>query len=278
MMFPEGAQLLDSLNAKVIGSGDEVLVLAHGFGSNQSMWETILPSLLNTGNIKVDTKVVLFDLPGSATTNPDDFDFSLYESYYGFADTLLALLRHLQVKNCVYVGHSMSGMIGCIAAIKQPELFDKIVLLGASPRYLNDRDYYGGFEKEDVEQLFEAMRCDFKGWACEFAPLVVGVSDKDAIDRFTETLSSMRPDVALAIAKTIFESDHRWILPEVKVATHILQTTKDLAVPMVVADYMSRNLGSKGTIEVLQTEGHLPQITSPELLITSLKKLLHTKE
>lgn len=271
-MFPQGEKLLASLNVKVVGSGDRTVVLAHGFGNNQSMWEPVLASLVDMN------KVVLFDWPGAGTTNPDDFDFSVFQSYYAFADILLALLEELHVKNCAYIGHSMSGMIGCIAAIKQPQLFEKLILLGASPRYLNDKDYYGGFDQEDLNQLFDAMKADFQGWAAGFAPLVLGVQDTDAITKFTTNLTSMKPDVAFAMAKCIFEDDHRGILPEVKVPSYVLQTTRDMAVPMVVADYMVNNLGDKCSLEVLQTEGHIPTLTAPDVLITSLQKILISEQ
>lgn len=270
-MVSKGEQLLSALNVRVIGSGSGVIVMAHGFGSNQFLWESSLPSL------ETISKVVLFDWPGAGTTNADDFDFSVFESFSPLADTLLALLEVLGVDRCTYVGHSMSGMIGCIAAIKQPQIFDKLVLVGASPRYLNDTDYYGGFEQDDVDQILEAIRTDFRSWAAGFTPLIVGMDDKHAIYDFSKSLSGMRGDVAFALAKTIFESDYRDILPQVKVRVHILQTTNDHAVPMVVADYMRRNLGSKATVEVLRAEGHFPQSTAPDLFIDTLRRVLMTE-
>lgn len=273
-----GKDLVESLNVRVIGSGLHTVVLAHGFGCTQSLWDYVLPSLVNGGDTAY--KVILFDWPGASTTNLHDFDSSLFSKFYhAFAQTLLALLKQLQVNSCTYVGHSMSAMIGCIAAVSQPSLFNKLILVGASPRYLNERDYYGGFEQVDLDELYDAMAADFEGWAARFARLVVGVEDAgDAIERFTVTLSGMRPDVAISMAKVIFESDFRGIVEEVKGKTmevSVLQTRKDIAVPLVVSDYMKHHLGSEGSVDVLPTDGHLPQFSAPNLFTAALLRRLN---
>lgn len=267
-MLPQGDQLLKALNVTVIGSGSRVIIVTHGFGANQSAWDSLLPSLVKMG------KVVLLDWPGAGTTNPDDFDFSVFESYSGYADSLLGVLEVLRVERCTFLGHSMSGMIACIAATKKPEVFDKLVLLSASPRYLNGPDYHGGFEQTHIDQMFEAIRTDLKGWAAGFAQLLVGVDDKHAIDKYEKSLLEMRPDVILTLAKNIFLSDYRDLLPQVKTRVHILQTSKDNAVPMVVANYMRDNFGSKATLEVVLTEGHIPHSTAPDVLMDSLQNVL----
>lgn len=271
--------LAEMMNVRLVGRGQETVVLAHGFGSNQSQWEAVLPHLLHA-----QKSVVLLDWPGSCTTDPLHFDASLFVCtpalYAKFAQMLVTLLQEeLQINCCAFVGHSMSAMIGCLAALDQPTLFKKLVLVGASPRYLNERDYYGGFEREDVQQLYAAMESDFQGWAATFGAAVVGVeSGQDAIDHFTGTLADMRPEVALAMAKAIFESDYRSVVKELseedKVEVHVLQTCKDLAVPLVVSDYLKRHLGRNGCLEILQTDGHVPQLSAPALFSSVLLRHL----
>lgn len=252
-------------NVKIVGSGTQTIVLAHGFGADQSLWKHLVPHLVG------EYKVVLFDKMGAGTTNPDYFDFDRYSTLEGYACDLLAILEELQVQSCVYVGHSMSGMIGCIASVSRPDLFVKIVLVGASPRYLNDNDYYGGFEQEDIDQLFEGMRSNYKAWCSGWAPLCVG-GDMNSIvvQEFSRTLFNMRPDIALSIAQTIFYSDYRNLLSYVSVPCHIIQSVKDLAVPVVVSEYLRQNLGGESIVEVMSTDGHLPQLSSPDVVVPVL--------
>ncbi len=252
-------------NLKVVGSGEQVIVLAHGFGSDQSLWKHLVPHLVD------EYRVVLFDNIGAGTTNPEYFDFERYTTLEGYAYDVLAILEELQIQSCIFVGHSVSAMIGAIASITRPDLFSKLILINGSPRYLNDADYYGGFEQEDLDQLFEAMKSNYKAWCSGFAPLAVGGDmDSVAVQEFSRTLFNMRPDIALSVAQTIFQVDLRQILCHVTVPCHILQSIKDLAVPVVVSEYLHQNLGSESIVEVMTSDGHLPQLSSPDIVVPVL--------
>nr|GMD51735.1 probable esterase KAI2 [Ipomoea batatas]GMD55289.1 probable esterase KAI2 [Ipomoea batatas] len=249
-------------NVRVVGSGPRTVVLAHGFGTDQSVWKHLVPHLVD------GCRVVLFDNMGAGTTNPDYFDFDRYATLEGYAYDVIAILEELQVESCVYVGHSVSAMIGVIASVARPDLFTKLLTISASPRYLNDVDYYGGFELEDLEQLFDAMRSNYKAWCSGFAPLAVGGDmDSVAVQEFSRTLFNMRPDIALSVLQTIFRSDLRHVLSHVTVPCHIIQSMKDLAVPVVVAEYLHRNLSCESVVEVMSTDGHLPQLSSPDVVV-----------
>lgn len=140
-------------------------------------------------------------------------------------------------------------------------------------RYLNDVDYYGGFEQEDLEQLFEAMQSNYKAWCAGFAPLAVGGDmESVAVQEFSRTLFNMRPDIALSVAQTIFQSDMRNILGLVTVPCHIIQSMKDMAVPVVVSEYLHRNLAAESIVEVMHSDGHLPQLSSPDIVVPILLK------
>ncbi|XP_062157272.1 probable esterase KAI2 [Alnus glutinosa] len=249
-------------NVKILGSGERNIVLAHGFGTDQSVWKNLIPHLLDDNH-----RVILYDNMGAGTTNPDYFDFQRYSTLEGYAYDLLAILEELQVDSCILVAHSVSAMVGAIASITRPDLFSKIVMLSGSPRYLNDLDYYGGFEQEDLDQLFEAMRSNYKAWCSGFAPLAVGGDmDSVAVQEFSRTLFNMRPDIALSVAQTIFQSDMRQILGLVTVPCHIIQSMKDLAVPVMVSEYLHQNLGGDSVVEVMSSDGHLPQLSSPDVV------------
>ncbi|KAL5556849.1 hypothetical protein UlMin_039085 [Ulmus minor] len=208
---------------------------------------------------------------GSGPTNPEYFDFERYSSLEGYAYDLLAILEDLQIQSCIFVGHSVSAIVGLIAAVTRPDLFSKMVMIAASPRYLNDVDYYGGFEQEDLDQLFGAMRDNYKAWCSGFAPLAVGGDmESAAVQEFSRTLFNMRPDIALSVAQTIFQSDMREVLGMVAVPCHILQSVKDLAVPVIVSEYLHQHLGGESIVEVMSSDGHLPQLSSPDIVIPVL--------
>ncbi|KAI5671053.1 hypothetical protein M9H77_11417 [Catharanthus roseus] len=162
-------------------------------------------------------------------------------------------------------------MIGALASNTCPDLFIKLVMVSGSPRYLNDTYYYGGFEQEDLDQLFEAMKSNYKAWCEGFAPLVVG-GDMESItvQEFSRTLFNMRPDIALSVAQTIFYSDMRHLLSLDTVPYHIIQSMKDLAVPVVVSEYLNQHLRCDSVVEVMSTDGHLPQLSSPEVVVPVL--------
>ncbi|KAD6119086.1 hypothetical protein R6Q59_025184 [Mikania micrantha] len=263
-----GPSILDALNVRVVGSGKKFLVLAHGLGTDQSVWSRILPYF------RPHYKVILFDLVCAGSVNPDYFDSQRYSTLEAFVDDLFQILDSLQVDRCYYVGHSLSSMIGILAAIRRPEMFAKLILIGASPRFLNDKDYHGGFEKDEVEKVFLAMRSNYEAWVEGYAPLAVGADVPTAVREFSRTLFNVRPDIALFVSQTVFHSDLRDQLALVKVPCCIIQTAKDVSVPSSVAVYLKDHLGGRSTVEMMNVEGHLPHLSAPALLAHHLGRAL----
>ncbi|KAL5708520.1 hypothetical protein ACHQM5_019309 [Ranunculus cassubicifolius] len=267
---PNGA-LAQSLNAKVYGNGSETLVLAHGYGLDQSVWPYVLPDLTR------HFKVVVYDLAFSGKVGSHVYDPKKYSSYYGYAEDLQNLLDEFQLSNTIFVGHSMSSMIGCIAAAQRPDLFKHLILLCGSPRFINDKDYNGGFETSDVEGLLAAMKQDFNGWCPNFASIAVGTNYPNAIEEFKGSLASMEPKIALDVARTIFLGDYRNILQEVKVPCTIIQSDNDINVPLSVVYDMKRRLGDYTRVEIIATEGHFPMLTAHAMLLGVLNRVLGLK-
>jgi sigma-B regulation protein RsbQ len=246
----------EQLNGTITGLGREVIVLSHGFGTDQSAWRSIRPWLDER------FRVVSFDLAGSGPGGEASYDFRRHDTLFGFADDLIEVLSELDLERCIYVGHSVSGMIGAAAAVAQPERFAKLVMIGASPRYLNEPGYRGGFEQPELDRLHDGMAANFQAWGAGFAPAVVGVPDNAAVDEFCRTLFLMRPDIALAMSRTIFQSDMRAVAERLERPTHLLQTARDLAVPQDVALWLNRHIDGS-TLDVMDAEGHLPHMTAP---------------
>ncbi|XP_048133922.1 strigolactone esterase D14-like [Rhodamnia argentea] len=262
--------LSTSLNAKLTGSGAETVVLAHGFGGNQTVWNKILPPLSRY------FRVLVFDWGFSGAVKEQEglFDPAKHSSYDAFAGDLIALLDEVGLESTVFVGHSMSGMIGCIASVKRPDLFKRLILVGSSPRYLNTDGYEGGFEAARIDQILSSVESDYHSWAPNFASLVVGPCDPPSVEAFAKCLGRMRPEVALSLAKMIFPGDYGEALGRVTTPCTIIQTTNDAFVPSSVARYMHEAIRGESTVETIKADGHCPQLTAHRQLLDMLSGVL----
>ncbi|KAK7358305.1 hypothetical protein VNO77_00232 [Canavalia gladiata] len=255
-----------ALNARTAGSGTETIVLAHGYGMDQSLWDKILPLLAENYTL------VMFDWPFSGTVSDERlYDPVKYSSLEGFSDDLITLMSEMDLKAVTFVGHSMSGIIGCIASVKMPHLFKRLILTGASPRFQNSDDYEGGFNNSDIEQLLSMIETNFENFASAFASAIADPSNASSVDKMEKSLKRMRPEVALSLAKTVFYSDWREILDKVHTPCTIIQTTKDAAVPHSVVLYMEKKIKGKVTLETIDTIGHFPQLTAHLKFVEVLK-------
>ncbi|OIW08903.1 hypothetical protein TanjilG_05879 [Lupinus angustifolius] len=267
-MLPENS-LLTAMNAKTIGYGTETIVFAHGYGTDQTIWDKITPFFAENYH------VVLFDWSFSgAVKDKSLYDPMKYLSFEAFADDLITLLVQMELKDVTFVGHSMSGMIGCLASIKSPHLFKRLILLGASPRYINSDDYEGGFTSSDIEQLIMNIESNYENWVSAFSLLVVDPNDALSVKKFQECLKRMGVEVALSLAKTVFYCDYRDILEKVETPCTIIHTSHDIVVPNSVALYIEKNIGGKVTSKVIDAYGHFPQLTSHHKLVEVLKGVL----
>ena len=249
-----------ALNGRITGQGAATVILSHGFGTDQSAWEPIRDWLAPR------CRVISFDLAGCGAAGTETFDPRRHNSLFGFADDLLEILDELGIEDCIYLGHSVSGMIGAAAAAVRPEPFRQLVMLGASPRYLNDGDYHGGFDQADLDCLYASIVADFQAWGSGFAPAMLGVPDRPALDVFCRSLFLMRPDIALSIARTILQSDMRAVAARLESPTLLLQTRHDVVVPMAVAQWLQRHIRG-ASLAVVEAEGHLPHLTAPDAVI-----------
>ncbi|MDB5686747.1 MAG: alpha/beta hydrolase [Rhizorhabdus sp.] len=259
----------ETLHGRISGDGDRTVILSHGFGTDQDAWAAIRPSL------DARFRVISYDLAGSGPDGAASYDFDRHGSMFGFADDLLEILDDLGIEDCIYIGHSMSGMIGAAAASARPEPFRRLIMIGASPRYLNDEgaSYIGGFDQPDLDGLFASMAANYQAWAAGFAPAVVGGADIAAIDEFSRTLFQIRPDVALGMSRTIFQSDMRAVAARIESPTHIIQTNNDMAVPQDVALWLNRAIEGS-TLDLIDAAGHLPHMTAPGEVLRILDRRL----
>jgi len=260
--------ILERNHVKVLGNGDRTLVFAHGFGSAQSAWRHQVAAFAP------NFRIVLFDHVGAGESDFTAYSPRRYSSLYSYAEDLLDLCAELKLAECTLVGHSVSGMVSLLAALVEPHLFSQLIFVGASPRYLNDDGYVGGFEQSDLDALYAAMSSNYYAWASGFAPLVMGNPDKPELaQEFAKTLAAIRPDIAQAVARVIFESDHRQELPRLQVPTLILQSSNDIAVPLEVGKYMADKISQSQLLNI-DAQGHLPHLSAPDVVTKAIASCL----
>ncbi|HEX8050682.1 MAG TPA: alpha/beta hydrolase, partial [Solirubrobacterales bacterium] len=187
------------------------LLFAHGFGCDQNMWRFVWP------RFEADYRVVLFDHVGAGGSDLGAYDPERYSSLQGYADDILEICRELDLRDVVLVGHSVSAMIGVLAAAAEPDRFARLVLVGPSPRYVDDDGYVGGFSREDIEGLLESMDSNYLGWSSQMAPVIMGNPDRPELgEELTNSFCRMDPRIAQVFARTTFLSDSRADLPGVR--------------------------------------------------------------
>ena len=267
----EAMPLSDALRVRTQGpAGAPVLVLLHGFGCGQSMWRHVAPALAT------DHRVVTFDLPGSGEADPATYDPSRHRSLEGYRDDVLALLRELDLHDVTLVGHSVSTMIGVLAAIAEPALISRLVLVAPSARYVDDGDYRGGFSERDIDELVQLMQRNHLGWQDPLSDLVSAAADAGDPQARAELYDSFcrtRPEVAAEFADVTFRGDNRADLSQVRAPTLILQSTNDLVAPVSAGEYVHQQIAGS-SFRLIETDGHCPHLTAPERTTAAIREFL----
>jgi sigma-B regulation protein RsbQ len=258
-------------NVQLHGNGATTLVLAHGFGSNQTMWQHLLPLFAGA------YRIVTFDLVGSGRSDSAAYSRAKYDTLHGYASDLLEIVDALCDAPCVYIGHSVSGMIGLLAANRQPERFAAQVMIGPSPCYVNDGDYHGGFGRSDIDDLLDAMGSNFLGWSGSMAPTLMGAVNGPALGgELEQAFSSYDPAIARHFAEVTFLSDHRADLPLSTTPALILQSTEDPVVPVAVGDWLHARLPGS-VLNVIDNTGHYPHMSAPMVTAAAITSFLQQR-
>jgi sigma-B regulation protein RsbQ len=252
-------------NVHVTGQGDRAIVFAHGFGCDQNMWRFVAPDFEN------DFKVVLFDHVGAGGSNLSAYDKTKYSTLHGYADDLVEIGRDLDLKHAVFVGHSVSAMIGLLASLKAPDLFGRMVLVGPSPRYIDDGDYVGGFSEKQIEELLEFLEDNHMGWSAAMAPSIMGNPDRPELgEELTNSFCRTDPEIAKAFARVTFTSDNRDDLSKVTIPTLILQCYEDIIASEEVGKFVRSQIpGSE--IVFLKATGHCPNLSAPSEVVAAIR-------
>jgi sigma-B regulation protein RsbQ len=247
---------------------EKTLVFAHGFGCDQNMWRLVAPGFEDR------YRVVLFDYVGMGGARAT-YDTERYSTLEGYSDDVLRVCRELELTDVVFVGHSVSSSIGALAQIAAPEIFSALVMVGPSPRYINDAGYEGGFEQADIDGLLDSLSSNYLGWSHAMAPAIMANPDRPELGEELETsFCTVDPKIAAGFARATFLSDNRPDLPQVTVPTLVLQSREDLIAPLVVGQYVADQIPDS-TLVILDSTGHCPHLSAPAQVSAAIRSFLN---
>ena len=252
-------------NVLVTGpEGRPAVMLAHGFGCDQNMWRLVAPKLAE------NFRVILFDHVGAGRSDLSAWRPERYSTLDGYADDVLRICRDLELRQVVFVGHSVSAMIGVLAAIREPDRFSKLILVGPSPRYIDEPGYRGGFSRADIDELLESLDSNYLGWSAAMAPVIMGNPDRPELaDELAGSFCRTDPVIAHAFARTTFLSDNRADLARVSVPTLILQCSRDAIAPAEVGAFVHSQIPGSALV-TLPATGHCPQLSAPDATLAAI--------
>ena len=244
------------------------MLFAHGFGCDQNMWRFVAPEF------EADHRVVLFDHVGAGASDLSAYDAERYGDLRGYADDVLEICEALDLTDAVFVGHSVSSMIGVLAATREPGRIGSLVLVGPSPRYIDDEGYRGGFSEADIEELLDSLGSNFLGWSSVMAPAIMGNADRPELgEELTNSFCRTDPEIAAEFARVTFMSDNRDDLPGVAVPALVLRTREDAIAPQAVGEYVHRNIPGSTNV-VLDATGHCPNLSAPRATSEAIRAFL----
>jgi sigma-B regulation protein RsbQ len=245
------------------------MLFSHGFGCDQNMWRLVAPAF------EEDHRVVLFDHVGAGSSDLTAYDRERYDSLEGYAEDVLEICEALDLTGVTFVGHSVSAMIGVLAALRAPDRFAKLVLVSPSPSYIDDGDYVGGFGAEDIRELLDSLASNYLGWSAAMAPAIMGRPDRPEFGaELTESFCRTDPEIAQAFARVTFLSDNRADLGRVTTPTLVLQCSNDIIAPVGVGAYVRDHMPN-ATLVQLEATGHCPNLSAPDETAQAIAGFLH---
>lgn len=256
-------------NVNTLGEGTKVILLAHGFGCDQNAWKHIKYKLAK------NYKLVLLDFVGAGNSDLACYNPEKYSSLDGYANDVLEICEELDLRNVTFIGHSVSCMIGALASIKRPEIFENLIFIGPSPCYLSEGDYTGGFDKETLDALMEVMEEDYISWAKSIAPNIMNSQNGDNLStELSDSFCSIDPEIAKQFARVTFMSDNRKDLPLIPVKSLTIQCSDDMLAPLTVGRYINVKTPNN-TLTVLETHGHCPHMSHPTETVNAINAFLN---
>jgi pimeloyl-ACP methyl ester carboxylesterase len=120
------------------------------------------------------------------------YDRAKYGTLDGYARDVLDICEELGLEDVIFVGHSVSAMIGVLAAARAPARFEALVLIGPSPRTSTITAMPEGF-RVNIEELLSALDSNYRGWSAASLDGRRGVCPHLASEPSVPSLSASPP-------------------------------------------------------------------------------------
>ena len=241
------------------------MMFAHGFGCDQNMWRHVSPAFADS------FRTILFDHVGAGGSDLKAYDAQKYSALGGYADDVVEIGNALDLKDAIFVGHSVSAMIGLLASFKAPGMFKSLVMVGPSPRYIDDDGYVGGFTQQQISELLDFLADNHMGWSAAMAPVIMGNADRPELgEELTNSFCRTDPDIAKEFARVTFNSDNRADLGKVAIPALILQCSEDVIAPVAVGEYVHKHMPDSELV-ILKATGHCPNLSAPDEVIAAMR-------
>lgn len=251
-----------------MGKGTQPILFAHGYGCDQNMWRFVYPAFTD------NYKVILFDHVGAGNSDHSFYSRDKYGTLEGYAEDIIEICKELDLRDVILVGHSVSSMIAVLAEIADPKRFAHLILVSPSPRFINEDGYIGGFNREDIDELMDALDSNYLGWSANMAPVIMGNPDKPELgEELSNSFCRTNPEIAKHFAQVTFLSDNREDLSKVKTPTLVLQCSEDVLAPREVGEYVHKKI-ENSVFHLLEATGHCPNLSAPEETTAAIKKYL----
>ncbi len=248
--------------------GGQPMLFAHGFGCDQNMWRYVTPSFED------HYRIILFDHVGAGRSDASAYDRQKYDELAGYAADIIEICDSLELEDVIFVGHSVAAMMGVLAARRRPDLFASLVLVGPSPRYIDDNGYRGGFTEAEIDDLLVSLESNFLGWSAQMAPVIMGNPDRPELgEDLTHSFCRTDPDIAAHFAQVTFRSDNRADLAGLETPTLVLQCSDDVIAPESVGRYV-HDLLPNSEFVMLDAVGHCPNLSAPDQTVAAIRSFL----
>ena len=255
-------------NVIIKGKGTQVMLFAHGFGCDQNMWRYVAPAF------EEDYQVILFDHVGAGNSDLSAYSTQKYSQLEGYAADIVNICEEMELKDVIFVGHSVSSIIGMIASLQSPDIFKSLIMVSPSPSYINEGEYVGGFTREQITELMDSLDNNHLGWSMTMAPVIMANPEREELsEELSNSFCRSNPDIAKEFARATFFSDKRHLLPEVSISTLILQCSEDVIAPEEVGIYMHEQIKDSKLV-MMEATGHCPNLSAPEETIAAMKTFL----
>lgn len=244
------------------------MIFTHGYGCDQNMWRLLTPAFEDR------YRIILLDLVGCGKSDLAAYDRAKYSTLRGHAQDVVEILQEHASEPAVFVGHSVSAMIGLLAGVAKPEVFSAHVMIGPSPCYINEGRYIGGFSRQDIDALLDTLESNYLGWASAIAPTIMGAPEQPHLrEELTNSFCATDPDIAKHFARVTFLSDNRADVPKLAARSLIVQCSDDIIAPLPVGEFLLANLPN-ATLRVIENTGHCPHLSAPDAVIGAMREFL----